>query len=245
MRSQQKHRWFMAGLATLGLATVFACGAWVNADQSQSNPLANLTPQQQEAIQSANHLSSAFRTIANELLPSVVAIENRPKLAWTDDDRVNAQPSNDPFGGRNPFRGTPFEDMFRDFDFQNPPGARRGFPMPSPKAGIGSGVIMVFNQNVDLLQVLKTLAQFFVDETCGQCMTCRLGTNQIYTLLDRISGGEGSAHDLEKLDDLCQWMKRINLCGLGQSAPNTVITSLMYFRDEFESHVQSSPQAAG
>lgn len=142
MKSQQKHRWFMAGLATLGLATVFACGAWVNADQSHSSPLANLTPQQQEAIQSANHLSSAFRTIANELLPSVVAIENRPKLAWKEEDRVDARPSNDPFGGRNPFQGTPFEDMFRDFDFQNPPGARRGAPMPSPRAGIGSGVII-------------------------------------------------------------------------------------------------------
>jgi serine protease Do len=142
MKSKQKHRWFMAGLATLALSAVFACGAWVNADQSHSKPLANLTPQQQEALQSANHLSSAFRTIANELLPSVVAIENRPKLAWKEQDKTAARPSNDPFGGRNPFRGTPFEDMFRDFDFQNPPSGRRGSPAPAPRAGIGSGVII-------------------------------------------------------------------------------------------------------
>ncbi len=82
MLSRKKNRWFSAGVATVALSAILACGAWVNADQSRNAPLSNLAPQQQQALESANHLSIAFRTVANELLPAVVAIENRPKLAW-------------------------------------------------------------------------------------------------------------------------------------------------------------------
>lgn len=110
-------------------------------------------------------------------------------------------------------------------------------------APIGSGVIMVFNQSVDLLQILKSLARFFVHETCGKCMPCRLGTYQVHALLEKISDGHGTTGDLEKLDHLSQWMRKINLCGLGQSAPNTVITSLKYFRPEYEQRVQTGQQA--
>jgi NADH-quinone oxidoreductase subunit F len=110
-------------------------------------------------------------------------------------------------------------------------------------APIGSGVIMVFNQDVNLLQILKTLARFFVHETCGQCMPCRLGTNQIHTLLGKIADGNGSTRDLEKLDDVCQWMRAITLCGLGQTAPSAVISALRYFRHDFESLIQSSQAA--
>lgn len=140
MRLQKKNRWFTTGMATLALSGLVACGAWVNADQSRSAPLANLTPQQMEAINSANHLSSAFRTVANELLPAVVSIENRPKLAWRESDPNGPKPSNDGLSRENPFKGTPFEDMFRDFRFQMPPNGPKG--MPSPKGGIGSGVVI-------------------------------------------------------------------------------------------------------
>lgn len=102
-------------------------------------------------------------------------------------------------------------------------------------APIGSGVIMVFNDTVNLLDVLKTLAHFFVHETCGQCVPCRVGTNQIYRLLDRFAAGNGSAADLDKLQKLCQSMQDIGLCGLGQTAPSPILTSLHYFRSVYES----------
>jgi NADH:ubiquinone oxidoreductase subunit F (NADH-binding) len=74
-------------------------------------------------------------------------------------------------------------------------------------------------------------------------MPCRLGTNQIHTLLDKIAAGNGSTNDLAKLEDVCHWMQTITLCGLGQTAPNTVISALTYFRHEFESLIQSSQTA--
>lgn len=97
-------------------------------------------------------------------------------------------------------------------------------------APVGSGVVMVFNTQTNLLQVLQAITHFFVHETCGQCVPCRLGTRQIHTLVSRFAAGEGSPQDLEKLDHLCQWMRDVNLCGLGQTAPNVVITSLAQFR---------------
>ena len=128
------------GFSVLAIAAMLTGAAWVHADQSKQSPLANLTPAQQQAIDSANNLSSAFRAVANELLPSVVAIENRPAVAWKSDSK--ATPSNDPLARENPFKGTPFEDMFKDFGFKMPPmnqpGARRS-PM---RAGIGSGVVI-------------------------------------------------------------------------------------------------------
>ena len=142
MLSRKKNRWFSAGVATVALSAILACGAWVNADQSRNAPLSNLAPQQQQALESANHLSIAFRTVANELLPAVVAIENRPKLAWQAPDPSAPKPSADATPRENPFKGTPFEDMFRDFQFQMPPNGPDGSPMPSPRGGIGSGVII-------------------------------------------------------------------------------------------------------
>jgi len=99
---------------------------------------------------------------------------------------------------------------------------------------IGSGVIMVFNRETNLLEVLRTLAHFFVHETCGQCAPCRLGTTQIFRLLDKIAQGQGGPADLEKLEHLGKSMKAISLCGLGQTAPNALLTSLDRFRATYE-----------
>lgn len=99
---------------------------------------------------------------------------------------------------------------------------------------IGSGVIMVFNRETNLLEVLTTLAHFFVHETCGQCAPCRLGTTQIFRLLDKIAQGQGGPADLEKLEHLGKSMKAISLCGLGQTAPNALLTSLDRFRATYE-----------
>ncbi|MGI9470684.1 MAG: Do family serine endopeptidase [Rubripirellula sp.] len=134
--------WASTGLAAVATAGLLTGAAWVNADQTpRQRPLANLTPQQQAAIDSAHHLSSAFRTVADELLPSVVAIENRPAVAASWNSSGKTRPSNDGMRRSNPFQGTPFEDMFKGHDFQSPnmaPGRR----MPAPRGGIGSGVII-------------------------------------------------------------------------------------------------------
>jgi len=137
-------RWLKATLGIVASAGLFAGAAFVSADQTVKNPLADLSPQQAAAIESAQSLSSAFRTVASRVLPAVVAIENRPAVAVSTHQKV--QPSSDPFGGQNPFKGTPFEDMFNDDmfkgrRFQLPP--NMGPPSGSrPNAGIGSGVII-------------------------------------------------------------------------------------------------------
>lgn len=129
----------VTGISCLAIAFIgIGCG-WVNADQAAKSPLANLTPQQQQAIDSANNLSSAFRAVAEQLLPSVVAIENRPKVAWKSQSSI--KPSSDG-SGENPFKGTPFEDMFRGHQFGKPPMNRPDGQTPSPRGGIGSGVII-------------------------------------------------------------------------------------------------------
>ncbi|TWU38908.1 putative periplasmic serine endoprotease DegP-like precursor [Novipirellula aureliae] len=146
---QPKPRWYRATLGIAASAALIAgvaiSGAtFVSADQAVKNPLADLSPQQAAAIESAQSLSSAFRTVSSRVLPAVVAIENRPAVAAMTKQKV--QPSSEPFGGQNPFKGTPFEDMFNDGTFNG-----RRFQMPPnmeppsgsrPSAGIGSGVII-------------------------------------------------------------------------------------------------------
>lgn len=141
MKNKTVRYHFFASFASCFVVLVFAGATWVSADQETAKPLKNLSPQQHAAIESANSLSSAFRAVANELLPSVVAIENRPAVAWDSESANKAQPSNDDFG-ENPFKGTPFEDMFRGHQFRMPPMNRPGTPSPSPRGGIGSGVII-------------------------------------------------------------------------------------------------------
>jgi NADH-quinone oxidoreductase subunit F len=91
---------------------------------------------------------------------------------------------------------------------------------------IGSGAIMVFNHSVDLWQVLEGLAHFFVHETCGHCAPCRLGTKQIYNLLQRINVGSGTSTDLQKIGRLGQTIKQTCVCGLGMTAANPSLTFL-------------------
>lgn len=94
---------------------------------------------------------------------------------------------------------------------------------------IGSGAIIVFNQSVDLWQVLEDLAHFFVHETCGHCAPCRLGTKQIYNLLCRINAGDGTAADVRKIAKLGQTVRKTCVCGLGMTAANPSMTVLHNF----------------
>lgn len=94
---------------------------------------------------------------------------------------------------------------------------------------IGSGAIVVFNQSVDLWQVLENLAHFFVHETCGHCAPCRLGTKQIYNLLHRINAGDGTATDVQKIEKLGRTIRQTCVCGLGMTAANPALTVLHNF----------------
>ncbi len=131
------------------LLAVVASAGWAATDGGDSKeaktlpPMTQVSPEVEQAIESANNLSTAFRTVANRLLPAVVSIENRPSMAWQDQSQV--QPSQDGLPD-NPFKGTPFEDMFRGRNFRalppgsmSPRGPMRGQPAPG---GIGSGVII-------------------------------------------------------------------------------------------------------
>lgn len=142
-----KSRWLVpGGLIAAGL--MVAGGAWVRADVSGSKAaMQDMTPAQQAAINSAVDLSTAFRTVSTALLPTVVAIENRPQLTHqiSGGPAANdALPEDEGLDRRHPFAGTPFEDMFRDFQYRSP---RQGVPSmpfgtPMPNRGIGSGVII-------------------------------------------------------------------------------------------------------
>lgn len=85
---------------------------------------------------------------------------------------------------------------------------------------------MVFNQTVDLWQVLESLAQFFVHETCGQCAPCRLGVRQIYKLTNKVNTGTATQADLRKLEELGAAIKNTYVCGLGMTAANPVLTMM-------------------
>ena len=95
---------------------------------------------------------------------------------------------------------------------------------------------MVFNQSVDLWQIVEGVAHFFVHETCGHCAPCRLGTKQIYSTLNRINQGSGSRADLDKLEKLGQTIKRTCACGLGMTAANPMLTFLQHF----DPHIKQS-----
>ena len=85
------------------------------------------------------------------------------------------------------------------------------------------------------------MARFFLgfvqNESCGKCVPCRVGTRQMLNMLERITRGEGQPGDIERLEKLAQLVKSASLCGLGQTAPNPVLTTIRYFRDEFEAHI--------
>ncbi|MEZ6137554.1 MAG: Do family serine endopeptidase [Pirellulaceae bacterium] len=142
MQSKNRKRlaWAAVALGVMGsvgwAANVHSTDA---VDSRQLPPMTQVTPEVAEAIDSANSLSIAFRSVANRLLPAVVAIENRPSLAWKDG--TNIQPSQ--FGGPdgNPFAGTPFEDFFKGREFRMQP-PRESRPGPRSGGGIGSGVII-------------------------------------------------------------------------------------------------------
>ncbi len=103
---------------------------------------------------------------------------------------------------------------------------------------MGSGGLIVMDDATCMVDIARYFLQFTQDESCGKCTFCRIGTKRMLEILDRLCNGEGRRGDIEALRELGQRIKRTSLCGLGQTAPNPVLTTLRYFRDEYEAHVE-------
>lgn len=99
---------------------------------------------------------------------------------------------------------------------------------------MGSGGMILMDETSDMVDVAKYFMEFCMSESCGKCVPCRTGTRQMHAILERISAGQGTPADVALLEELCDLVRNTSLCGLGQSAPNPVSTTLRYFRKEFE-----------
>ncbi|MEO0285178.1 MAG: NADH-ubiquinone oxidoreductase-F iron-sulfur binding region domain-containing protein, partial [candidate division WOR-3 bacterium] len=110
---------------------------------------------------------------------------------------------------------------------------------------MGSGGVIVLDEDTCMVNLAKFFLDFTVDESCGQCVPCRIGLKHLYDILDRITKGEGRMEDLETLEKLGEEIRRTSLCGLGQSAPNPVLSTLRYFRDEYIEHIRDRKCRAG
>ncbi|MEO0266170.1 MAG: NADH-quinone oxidoreductase subunit NuoF [candidate division WOR-3 bacterium] len=110
---------------------------------------------------------------------------------------------------------------------------------------MGSGGVIVLDEDTCMVNLAKFFLDFTVDESCGQCVPCRIGLKHLYDILDRITKGEGRMEDLETLEKLGEEIRRTSLCGLGQSAPNPVLSTLRYFRDEYIEHIRDKKCRAG
>ena len=110
---------------------------------------------------------------------------------------------------------------------------------------MGSGGLIVMDEDNCMVDIAKFFLQFTVDESCGKCPPCRIGTKRMLEILERITEGKGEEGDIEKLEILAKNIKASALCGLGQTAPNPVLSTLKYFRDEYEAHVKDKKCPAG
>ncbi len=110
---------------------------------------------------------------------------------------------------------------------------------------MGSGGLIVMDEDTCMVDIAKFFLEFTVDESCGRCVPCRIGTKRIHELLEKITNGAATMEDLAKLEDLCKEVKKASLCGLGQTAPNPVLSTIQYFRDEYTAHIMQKKCPAG
>lgn len=110
---------------------------------------------------------------------------------------------------------------------------------------MGSGGLIVMDEDNCMVDIAKFFLEFTVDESCGKCPPCRIGTKRMYEILDRITKGQGEDGDIEKLELLAENICSSALCGLGQTAPNPILSTLRYFRDEYEAHIYEKRCPAG
>jgi NADH:ubiquinone oxidoreductase subunit F (NADH-binding)/(2Fe-2S) ferredoxin len=104
-------------------------------------------------------------------------------------------------------------------------------------AMMGSGGMIIMDEETCMVDIARFFMEFTQDESCGKCTPCRIGTRRLLQILEKICNGEGEPSDLDELDNVCQQVRAASLCGLGQGAPNPVISTLKHFRDEYEAHI--------
>lgn len=110
---------------------------------------------------------------------------------------------------------------------------------------MGSGGLIVMDDSKCMVNIAKFYIEFTVDESCGKCTPCRIGTKRLLEILQKICNGKGTSEDLGKLEKLANNIKKASLCGLGQTAPNPVLSTLKYFRDEYIAHIEDKTCPAG
>ena len=110
---------------------------------------------------------------------------------------------------------------------------------------MGSGGLIVMDDTTCMVDIAKFFLEFTVDESCGKCTPCRIGTKRLLEILNKITSGNGTLEDIDKLEELCYYIKENALCGLGQTAPNPVLSTLHFFRDEYIAHVTEKRCPAG
>ncbi len=110
---------------------------------------------------------------------------------------------------------------------------------------MGSGGLIVMDEDTCMVDIAKFFLEFTVDESCGKCTPCRVGTKRLYEMLDKITKGKGTLEDLDRMEALCYYIKENALCGLGQTAPNPVLSTLRYFREEYLAHIVDKRCPAG
>ena len=110
---------------------------------------------------------------------------------------------------------------------------------------MGSGGLIVMDEDTCMVDIAKFFLEFTVDESCGKCTPCRIGTKRLLEMLEKITKGQATLEDIDKMEELCYYIKDNSLCGLGQTAPNPVLSTLKYFRDEYVAHVVDKKCPAG
>lgn len=110
---------------------------------------------------------------------------------------------------------------------------------------MGSGGLIVMDEDSCMVDIAKFFLEFTVSESCGKCTPCRVGTKRMLEILTRISEGKGEMEDLEKLEELANFIQTSSLCGLGQTAPNPVLSTMRFFRDEYVAHIKDKTCPAG
>lgn len=103
---------------------------------------------------------------------------------------------------------------------------------------MGSGGMIVMDETSSMVDVARYFMEFCMTESCGKCIPCRTGTQQMHAILDRLAKGQGTPADLTLLEELCEVVQATSLCGLGQTAPNPVLSTMRYFREEYEAKIK-------
>jgi ferredoxin len=110
---------------------------------------------------------------------------------------------------------------------------------------MGSGGLIVLDETTCMVDMARYFLQFTQNESCGKCVPCRIGTRRMLEILIRITEGQGKPGDVDELERLAKTIKATSLCGLGQTAPNPVLSTIRYFRDEYDAHVNEQRCPAG